>query len=102
MDNMGMPTTAYVQYGYYKSVEEIVQAANSAIRGQDLSSGNISLSYSVVTGKVTAHLRGGYQLYIKGRMSIILGFGGKEILIAKTTESPHVADLHSTSSICLL
>jgi hypothetical protein len=32
-------------------------------------------------------------------MSIILGFGGKEIKIVKTTMSPYVADLHGLTTI---
>ena len=31
-------------------------------------------------------------------MSVILGFGGKEIKIAKTTTSPYVADLHACTT----
>ena len=32
-------------------------------------------------------------MVIRGRMSIILGFGGKEVKITKSTVSPYVADL---------
>jgi hypothetical protein len=44
-------------------------------------------------------LKNGYQLVITERMSIILGFGGKEIKFIKTTMSPYVADLHGSMTI---
>ena len=34
-----------------------------------------------------------------GRLSIISGFGGEEVKIAKTTTSPYVADLNGTAMI---
>ena len=60
---------------------------------------NITLTFNSRTEKVTVHLKNGYQLAITGKMSITLGFGGKEIKIVKTTVSPHVADLHGSMTI---
>ena len=64
--------------------------------------GNITLTFNSRTEKVTVHLKNGYQLAITGKMSITLGFGGKEIKIVKTTVSPYVIDLHGSINICLL
>ena len=60
---------------------------------------NIRLAYNVRTEKVTVHVKNSHQLVIIGRLSIILGFGGEEVKIAKTTTSPYVADLNGTAMI---
>ena len=56
---------------------------------------NIRLTYNARTEKVTVHVKNGYQLVIRGRMSIILGFGGEEIKIVKTTKGLYVVDLRT-------
>ena len=61
--------------------------------------GNVTMTFNARTEKITVHLKNGYQVVITGRMSIILGFGGRELKITKTTVSPYVADLRGTMSI---
>ena len=62
---------------------------------------NIKLTYNALTGKVTAQLKNGYQLVLTGRLSIIFGFGGKELVLKKTTQSPYVTDLSPMLTICV-
>ena len=57
-------------------------------------SDNIKLTFNVRTEKVTVHLKNKHQLVVTNKMSIVLGFGGKETKIVKTTTSPNAADLH--------
>ena len=50
-------------------------------------------TFNARTEKVTVHLKNGYQLILRGRLSIILGLGEEEQKIVRTTVSPYVADL---------
>ena len=61
---------------------------------KEIGNDGIKLAYNPRTEKVTVHLKRGYQLGITKKFSIILGFGGKETKITKTTVSPYVADLN--------
>jgi hypothetical protein len=90
--------TSIVDYGYYETMNDVVKSVNVALK-KETKNDNIRLTYNVRTEKVTVHLKNGYQLVITGRMSIILGFGGKEIKLIKTTISPYVADLHGSMTI---
>ena len=49
--------------------------------------GNMTMMFDVQTEKVTVHLKNGYQLVIAGKMSIILGFGGKQLNCQNNCES---------------
>ena len=60
---------------------------------------NIVLAKNGITGKVTVQLTNGYQLGVVGRLSVVFGFGGKDMKILKTTESPYAADLAAISTI---
>jgi hypothetical protein len=90
--------TSTVEYGYYETMNDLVKSINNSLK-KETGNDNVRLTYNTRTEKVTIHLKSGYQLVITGRMSIILGFGGKEIKIVKTTMSPYVADLHGLTAI---
>ena len=60
---------------------------------------NIKLTYSTVTGKVTVQIKNNFQFYVAKSLSVMLGFGGKEPIIKKMTESPYAADLTVVSTI---
>ena len=94
----GFFSTAFVDYGYYETMQDLVKATNKAPKAE-IHNDNIKLTFNAVTGKVTVQLKSGYQLILTGRMSIILGFGGKEVKITKTTVSPYMADLFDMSTI---
>ena len=89
---------AIVDYGYYETTNDLVKSVNAALK-KETKNDNIRLTYNVRTEKVTIHLKNKHQLVITGRMSVMLGFGGKEIKIAKTATSPYVADLLGTTNI---
>ena len=56
--------------------------------------GNVSMTFDVRTEKGTIHVKNGHQLAMLGKMSILLGFGGEEVKIVKTSVSPYVADIN--------
>ena len=82
---------AIMDYGYYQSMQELIKAANKALSRNV--SDNIKLTYNAFTGKVTVQIKNGFQFAVMKPLSIILGFGGKDVMLKKTTESPYVADL---------
>ena len=84
-------------YGYYQSMQELIKAANKALSRNV--SDNIKLTYNAFTGKVTVQIKNGFQFAVMKPLSIILGFGGKDVILKKTTESPYVADLTTVSTI---
>ena len=89
--------TTVFEYGYFETMSALMKSINKALAKD--TQANIALSFNELTGKVTVNLKKGYQLIIAGKMSIILGFGGKERKLVKTTVSPYVADLHGTANI---
>ncbi len=96
-DRSGIPSTAYVSYGYYETVQDLIKATNKVL-ARDVND-NIKLTYNALTGKVTVQLKNGYEIILTGRLSIVFGFGGKEMVLKKTTQSPDVADMCLMSTI---
>ena len=90
--------TAFVDYGYYGTMNDLAKSVNAALK-RNIGNDNIRLTYNVRTEKVTVHVKNSHQLGIMGRLSIMLGFAGEEVKIAKTTTSPYVADLNGTAMI---
>ena len=87
MGTSGVFQQAFVDYGYYQSMQDLVKAVNKALARNV--NDNIKLTYNTLNGKVTVQLKNGYQLGLIGRMSIILGFGDTDLkIITKTTVSP--------------
>ena len=86
-----------MDYGYYQSMQELIKAANKALSRNV--SDNIKLTYNAFTGKVTVQIKSVFQFAAMKPLSIILGFGGKDVMLKKTTESPCVADLTTVSTI---
>ncbi len=81
VDRSGIPGTAYVSYGYYETVRDLIKATNKVL-ARDIND-NIKLTYNALTGKVTVQLKNGYQIILTGRLSIVSGFGGKEFVLKK-------------------
>ena len=96
-DRTGLFQQAIMDYGYYQSMPELIKAANKALSRNV--SDNIKLAYNALTGKVTVQIKNGFQFAAMKPLSIILGFGGKDVMLKKTTESPYVADLTTVSTI---
>ena len=83
--------TAFVDYGYYETMKDFVKSVNKTLSKE--TKGNVSITFDVRTEKVTVHLKNGYQFSLIGKMSVVMGFGGKEVKITKKTVSPYVADI---------
>ena len=96
-DRTGLFQQAIMDYGYYQSMQELIKAANKALSRNV--SDNIKLTYNAFTGKVTVQIKNGFQFAVMKPLLIILGFGGKDVMLKKTTESPYVADLTTVSTI---
>ena len=90
-DRTGLFQQAIMDYGYYQSMPELIKAANKAVSRNV--SDNIKLTYNALTGEVTVQIKNGFQFAVMKPLSIILGFGGKDVMLKETTESPYVADL---------
>jgi hypothetical protein len=99
VEGTGWPSVATVKYGHYETMQDFVKNMNAALELEIGNSTTIYLTYSTLTGKVTVHLKPKCKLLLFGKMSLILGFGGKEVKIDKTGESPYVTDLSTFTSI---
>ena len=92
-DQTGLFLGATVAYGYYTSMEDLVKAVNVALLASGDVNDNIKLTYSALTGKVTVQIKNNFQFALFKPLFILLGFGGTEPVIKKTTESPYAAEL---------
>ena len=92
-DRTGLFQQAIMDYGYYQSMQELIKAANKALSRNV--SDNIKLTYNAFTGKMTVQIKNGFQFAVMKQLSIILGFGGKDVIL-KMTESPYVARLDNS------
>ena len=97
-DKEGFYSVVKLDYGHYERIQDLIKNINSALT-KYAGKGNVTLSLNALTGKVKVQLKSKYELILFGKMSIILGFGGKKTEIKKTSESPYVADLQIISTI---
>ena len=91
-------TSAKVDYGYYTSVPKLIKAINPAMK-KELKNNNAVLSYNLRTHKVKVTLAPKHYILFRPQMARILGFGGDDIKILKSQESPNVAELQIITSI---
>ena len=80
-DRTGLFQQVIMDYGYYHSMPELIKAANKALSRNV--SNNIKLTYNALTGKVTVQIKNGFQFAVMKPLSIILGFGGKDVILKK-------------------
>ena len=80
-DRTGLFQQAIMDYGYYQSMPELIKAANKALSRNV--SDNIKLTYNALTGKVTVQIKNGFQFAVMKSLSIILDFGGKDVMLKK-------------------
>ena len=85
-DQTGLFQQAITDYGYYQSMQELIKAANKALSRNV--SDNIKLTYNAFTGKVTVEIKNGFQFAVEKPLSIILGFGGKDVILKKNDRKP--------------
>jgi hypothetical protein len=102
-EGIGWPSSAAIKYGHYKTMEEYIKGMNDALKQEISNNTDIYLTYSALTGKVTVHLKPKCKLLLFGKLSLILGFGGKDTVINEklglAQESPYVTDLATFTSI---
>jgi hypothetical protein len=99
VEGSGWPSVATMKYGHYETMQHFVKNMNAALQSEIGNSTAIYLTYSSLTVKVTVHLKPKCKILLFGTMSLILEFGGKEVKIDKTGESPYVTDLATFTSI---
>ena len=87
-----------IPYGYYETVQQVVDAINTPLRSKGSLESTIKLSFNKVTGKVHVEISR-ENMYFDERLSHVLGFGAKRVVIKRTSEGPHVADLPPLSTI---
>jgi hypothetical protein len=86
-----------VQYGHYATVNDLVKAINEALAKNV--GNNIKITYNSVTTKTTVEIKPSYGFSPSSLISVMLGFGGEEVMLKKTTESPYAADVFVISNI---
>ena len=93
-------SSAIVDYGYYASMIELIKSINTAMK-KELENTNITFSYifNPRTHKVSVTLATKHCVGHYGQLSKILGYGGGDVKVRKSKESPYVADLHGITSI---
>ena len=85
-DRTSLYQQAIVDYGYYQSMHELIKAANKALTRNV--NDNIKLKYNAFTGKVTVHIKNGFLFAVVKPLSIILGFGRKDVILKKNNRKP--------------
>ena len=90
--------SAIVDYGYYASMTELIKSINTAMK-KELGNTNITFSFNPRIHKVSVTLATKHCVGLYGQLSKILGFGGGDVKVRKSKESPYVAELHGITSI---
>ena len=91
-------SSAIIDYGYHTSMPELIKSINAAMK-KELKNSNITFLFNPRTHKVKVTLAAKRCVELYGQMAKILGFGGEDLKILKSKESPYVAELHSITSI---
>ena len=66
---------------------------------KELGNTNITFSLNPRTHKVKVTMAKDHYIALYGQLSKMLGFGGGDIKVRKSSESPYVSDLHDIASI---
>ena len=81
-----------INEGYYGTMKELISEINA--KTKKAVGENIKLTYDATSEKIRVYVKNGYKLLlVKGVLSQILGFAGKETMIPKTQLSPFTCDL---------
>ena len=75
-----------------------IKSINTAMK-KELGNTNITFSFNPRTHKVSVTLAKKYGVRLYGQLSKILGYGGGDVKVRKSKESPYVTDLHGITSI---
>ncbi|CAB4011694.1 Hypothetical predicted protein [Paramuricea clavata] len=88
-----------VDCGYYETVQDLIAAVNRTLEKKTGNRG-IALAFDPRTTKMKVTIsQRGYMLGLATKMSAMLGFGGIDMKIKKTTTSPYVADLLDITTV---
>ena len=87
-----------MEYGHYETIQDLIKDLNVNL-AKDSGTGNIVFSFNALNGKVKVRLKNGYKMSLFKKLSFILGFGGEDIVIEKSSEAPYVADLQIIPTI---
>ena len=98
-DRTGFPSTAYVDYGYYTSAEDLIKAINAGLVATGDLGDDIKLSYNDLTKKVSVKIKNNCQFGPALPLSNMLGFGDEEPVIKEDTTAPYMVDLTVVSTI---
>ena len=77
---------------------ELLESINTAMK-KELGNTNITFSLNPRTHKVKVTMAKNHYIALYGQLSKILGFGGGDIKVRKSSESPYLSDLHDIASI---
>ena len=77
---------------------ELIESINGAMKKQ-LGNTNITFSLNPQTHKVNVTMAKLHYITLYGQLSKILGFGGEDIKVRKSSESLRVSNLHDIASI---
>ena len=91
-------SSANVDYGYYATVPDLIKAINTAMH-KEFGNTKITFSFNPRTEKIKITLAPLHYVKLCGKLSAMLGYGGADIKIRKSGESPYVADLFGITSI---
>ena len=91
-------SSAIVDYGYYTSMPELLESINTATK-KELGNTSIRFSLNPRTHKVNVTMAKKHYIALYGQLSKMLGFGGGDIKVRKSSESPYLSDLHDIASI---
>ena len=87
----GLSDAIILTKGNYESMESLIKHINEKVRKEVKD--NIRFTFKSTSENVFVSVKNGYKVLLKGNLSQILGFGGKDKIISKPQISPFVADL---------
>ena len=87
-----------MDFGYYDTVKDLIDVINKTLLAA-LGNDSIHLTFNPRTTKVKVYIKKKHGLASFSKLSRMLGFGGEDTKLLKTTESPFVANLFGITPI---
>ena len=89
----GVSDTIVLTKGNYDSMEKLIKHINTKLKKDKKVKDNIQFKFNSISENVFVSVKNGFKVLLKGNLSQILGFGGKDKVIVEPQTSPFVADL---------
>ena len=83
--------TIVLTKGNYETFENLIEHINEKLK--KVVNNNIQFKCNSISEKIFVSVKNGHRVLLKGTLSQILGFGGKNKIISKPQMSPYVGDL---------